>query len=389
MIPTGLPQKGEAFRDAGRNLFRTMAAVSPVGRDAAADALTGLYERHAGGVFQFCLRWLRSREEAEDAAQTTFLYAFRGLDRGVVPALERPWLLSIARNVCLSRSDAARRRAVEVAQDPHTLEETVAAPAQANELDGLTSALASLTDQQRQAILLREWHGLSYREIAEQLELSQAAVETLLFRARRSLARRLRPVGLGSFLPWLRSLAESGAAKVVTVGAVAIAAATTTGAISIAHQPEHRQPARAPLARSVAASPATGSTRRLHAPTAVHTKLHDAVSPHTAPAIRPQAPTADRPQAATPRTVNPITAEGAQATSTAPAATSAVQAIADGTTGTANTVVDTASDAVDSAVAAATGTTTSAATNTIVQTTDTADAALSSITTLLTPPLLP
>jgi RNA polymerase sigma-70 factor (ECF subfamily) len=359
-----------------------MAAVSPVGRDAAADAVTGLYERHAGGVFQFCLRWLRSREEAEDAAQTTFLYAFRGLDRGVVPALERPWLLSIARNVCLSRSDAARRRAVEVAQDPHTLEETVAAPAQANELDGLTSALASLTEQQRQAILLREWHGLSYREIAEQLELSQAAVETLLFRARRSLARRLRPVGLGSFLPWLRSLAESGAAKVVTVGAVAIAAATTTGAIAIAHQPEHWQPARAPLARSVAASPATGSTRRLHAPKVVHTKRHDAVSPYTAPTSRPQAPVV------TPSTVSPTTAGGAQATGTAPAATSAVQTVADGATGTANTVVDSASGAVDSAVAA-TGATTSAATSTVAQTGDTASTALSGITALLTPPPLP
>jgi RNA polymerase sigma-70 factor, ECF subfamily len=357
-----------------------MAAVSPVGRDAAADALTGLYERHASGVFQFCLRWLRSREEAEDAAQTAFLYAFRGLDRGVVPALERPWLLSIARNVCLSRNDAARRRAVEVAQDPHTLEETVAAPAPANELDGLTSALASLTEQQRQAILLREWHGLSYREIAEQLELSQAAVETLLFRARRSLARRLRPVGLGSFLPWLRSLAEGGAAKVVVVGVAAIAAATTTEAISVGHQPDHRQPVWAPLSRSVAASPAAGGTRRLHAPKVVHTKRHDAVSP--------QAQTVDRPQATTPRAVSPTPTGGAQATSTAPVATSVVQAVADGATVTAGSVVDSASNAVDSAVAA-TGATTSAVTDTIVQTTDTAGAALSSITTLLTPPPLP
>jgi RNA polymerase sigma factor (sigma-70 family) len=44
---------------------------------------------------------------------------------------------------------------------------------------------------QRQALLLREWRGFSYREIAEELGLSQAAVETLLFRARRSLAEVL------------------------------------------------------------------------------------------------------------------------------------------------------------------------------------------------------
>src|SRR5437868_2735894 len=160
--PIGLPQTGEAFQEAGSNRSvhagrtaeRTMAAVSPLGRasgveprSAPADALTGLYERHASRVSQYCLNWLRSREEAEDAAQTTYLYAYRALDRGVVPAHERSWLLSIARNVCLSRTDAARRRAVEVAQDPHTLEETVAAPAPSNELDGLTDALATLTEQ--------------------------------------------------------------------------------------------------------------------------------------------------------------------------------------------------------------------------------------------------
>ena len=224
-----------------------MAAVSPLGRasgveprEAPADALTGLYERHSDRVFQYCLNWLRSREEAEDAAQTTFLYAYRALDRGVVPTHERPWLLSIARNVCLSRTDAARRRAVEVAQDPHALEEIVAAPAPSNELDGLADALATLTEQQRHAIVLREWHGLTYSEIADRLDLSQAAVETLLFRARRSLARRLRqPLGVGSFLPWLRSIGEGGAAK-VALGAAAVAVTATTGAVTLAPQHPHQ-----------------------------------------------------------------------------------------------------------------------------------------------------
>ena len=49
-----------------------------------------------------------------------------------------------------------------------------------------------MPEQQRRALLLREWQGLSYKEIADELDLSQAAVETLLFRARRSLATRAR-----------------------------------------------------------------------------------------------------------------------------------------------------------------------------------------------------
>src|SRR6266702_1741514 len=118
-----------------------MAAVSPLtgsgaeqGAVTAEAALTALYERHASRVFGFCRNWLRSREEAEDATQTTFLNAFRGLERGIVPAHEEAWLLSIARNVCLSRTDAVRRRAVEVPRDPHTLDEFVGAPPAGNEL---------------------------------------------------------------------------------------------------------------------------------------------------------------------------------------------------------------------------------------------------------------
>ena len=53
-------------------------------------------------------------------------------------------------------------------------------------------------EQQRRALLLREWQGLSYREISEQLGITQAAVETLLFRARRSLAASLQRTQLAA-----------------------------------------------------------------------------------------------------------------------------------------------------------------------------------------------
>ena len=54
--------------------------------------LQGLYERHADRIFGFCRRRLRSHQEAEDAVQTTFLQAFRALQRGVVPVSETAWL---------------------------------------------------------------------------------------------------------------------------------------------------------------------------------------------------------------------------------------------------------------------------------------------------------
>jgi RNA polymerase sigma-70 factor, ECF subfamily len=164
---------------------------APPPADAA--ATRALYEQYAGRIQRYCLRRLGSREEAEDAAQSTFLHAFRGLRRGVVPHAEAAWLYAIAENVCFGRRRSSRRRGrVETAADFDALSEVAAAPTRrSDELLGLQAALERMPELQRRAILLREWQGLSYRELAAELELTEAAVETLLFRARKALAAGL------------------------------------------------------------------------------------------------------------------------------------------------------------------------------------------------------
>ena len=164
---------------------------------AVSETAARLFQEHSGWIYGYCLRLLRSPEEAEDALQATYLNACRGLKDGVRPQVDSAWLLRIAQNVCLTRLRSSGRRArLERVQDVELLEETVAAPAHhGDELIGLTDALASLPDQQRRAILLREWQGLSYAEVAACLELTQSAVETLIFRARRSLAAALENPG--------------------------------------------------------------------------------------------------------------------------------------------------------------------------------------------------
>lgn len=89
----------------------------------------------------------------------------------------------------------------------------------------LTAALACIPERQRQALLLREFQGLSYEEIAAELGVTVAAVETLLFRARRSVAGQLEQTGmrasaLTSVLGFLRWLLPGGA-KVAAVAATA------------------------------------------------------------------------------------------------------------------------------------------------------------------------
>jgi RNA polymerase sigma factor (sigma-70 family) len=179
-----------------------MAAVPYEGHAAAAPFRPGrpedeatrlLYERHQRKILSFCQHQLGNREEAEDATQITFLNAFRGLKRGTSPEFESAWLYKIAHNVCLTKQrNSHRRRLVEAPSDLGLIEEVVPAhEGESDELFGLTNALRAVPEQQRRALLLREWKGLSYREIADEMRLSQAAVETLLFRARRSLAEAL------------------------------------------------------------------------------------------------------------------------------------------------------------------------------------------------------
>src|SRR5919197_6540993 len=178
-----------------------MAAVPSRGRaerverpaEPGCDATRSLYERFSAQIMGYCLHQLGSREEAEDAVQTTFMNALRGLRRGIVPEVESAWLFKIAHNVCLSRRRSTWRRGkVEAPNNLEVLQELVPGRERiGDELIGLQDVLEEMPEGQRRAILLREWQGLSYREIAEELGVTQAAVETLIFRARRTLAAGL------------------------------------------------------------------------------------------------------------------------------------------------------------------------------------------------------
>jgi RNA polymerase sigma-70 factor (ECF subfamily) len=207
----------------------------------ASETAERLYEEHSGWIYGYCLRLLRSPEEAEDAVQTTYLNACRSLQQGTRPKVGSAWLLRIAQNVCFARlRSSGRRGRLERIQDTAVLEETVAAPQHSPDaLIGLTEALCSLPERQREAILLREWQGLSYKEVAERMGLTQAAVETLLFRARRSLAaaleapaeprrrKALHAFDLGGLVAALKGLfAGSAGVKIAAVTAVAATTAT-------------------------------------------------------------------------------------------------------------------------------------------------------------------
>jgi RNA polymerase sigma-70 factor (ECF subfamily) len=196
-------------------------------------AAAQLYERYSDKIYRYCLCRLRNREEAADATQNTFLRVYVALEKGVVPQYEASWLYKIAHNVCLSLIESSGRRAlVETPRDLDSLDDAVlAAPASEHEaVEELAEALAALPHNLRQAILLREWQGLSYTEIAAAMDTTVSAVETLLVRARRELkatlernGARLRGAAAGLFnVPGLRGLLSGGLGK-VSAGAALVA----------------------------------------------------------------------------------------------------------------------------------------------------------------------
>ena len=238
--------------------FRESAAL-----DEAAQAGV-LYERYARQLQSFCRSRLSSREEAEDAVQHTFLNAYRSLRSGTRPRAEAAWMFAIAANVCRERRRSAWRRSrIEVVSDDGLVGDRAAPERSHEELSGVADALAELTPNQRRAILMREWQGLSYREIADELSLTESAVETLLFRARRSLARKLdRSRGrvwglanLGSLLAWGKSLLGGTAAQVAAATLVVTAGVTAASPV-VRHEAAATTPVRAAQTRQASAKPA-------------------------------------------------------------------------------------------------------------------------------------
>jgi RNA polymerase sigma factor (sigma-70 family) len=256
-------------------LSRLADPVAPAA--SAGEAAGALYTLYRSRMYAYCVGQLRDRQEADDAVQTTFLYAFAMLERGVVPRAELPWLYTIAHNVCRTRRRSLKRRSRhESGVDLETLHEVIGRPDETGEeLEGLGASLASLPENQRQALLLREWQGLSYDEIGLRLGLSQSAVEAVLFRARRSLAQRMRQqtparlgaaVNVGFLLGALRKL-----------GAYAATTKAATAALAVG------------VAAGVAALPAADTASRLRAPSPPRTTHTTFAPPPTAPA-RPVAP---------------------------------------------------------------------------------------------------
>jgi RNA polymerase sigma-70 factor (ECF subfamily) len=153
------------------------------------DAFGELMRRHEQPTYRLALRMLGSAAEAEDAAQDAFLRAWRSLPKFEGSSSFSTWLYRITTNRCLNII-AARRpsetldetRAGDRRDDPATRAQ------QREELSALTASIGRLPAEQRAALVLREFEGLSYDEVADVLQISLAAVKGRIHRARAQIA---------------------------------------------------------------------------------------------------------------------------------------------------------------------------------------------------------
>ncbi len=170
-----------------------------LGLAAAGDqpAFAELVRRHQGWVFQLAYRFSRDRQDAEELTQEIFFRAWRNARSFRGESAFTTWLYRLAVNACLNfkQGRKARPDPLPLAGDLEAGEIQAADDLVAREREArLRGALDALPARQRMALALASFEDKSYEEIAEAMGVSVASVESLLFRARRNLAARLRPL---------------------------------------------------------------------------------------------------------------------------------------------------------------------------------------------------
>ena len=157
-------------------------------RSRTDQAFERLYRHNVRQVYRYALAVLPTPEDAEDVTQTTFLNAYRAHDRGECPRSPETWLISIAHELCRQRAE----RDGHLDEVPFAEQAEQAVPDEEGPTaNDVHRALGRLPYDQRAALIMREVEGRPYAEIAEILDASLLAVETLTFRARRALREAL------------------------------------------------------------------------------------------------------------------------------------------------------------------------------------------------------
>ena len=178
-----------------------------IGGDA--DSFNQLVLRWERPIYALAYRTLGREEDARDVCQETFLRAYRALRGFKGQAKFSSWLYRITLNLC--RDWIRRERRAPTAQAPEGVDLLDLAAAEQDTVESVEElvsrrllgqavarAMADLPDDQRTAIILKEYHGLTFQEIADLLECPLSTVKTRLYQGLSVLRRQLEQAGIQS-----------------------------------------------------------------------------------------------------------------------------------------------------------------------------------------------
>ena len=188
-----------------------IAQDAPKNSVAYLKAFQIIFEENKALIYSLSFRLLGNRQEAENLAQEVFLSAFKAYSHFRGESKVSTWLYRIAVN--LINNELKRKKLKKFLSLDFLSEESGGTPAiepvhpghgPSAELERIERErivqrlIRSLPERQRTAITLQYYEGLAYEEIASAMKISHSSVESLLFRAKQNLERRLAPYLIGS-----------------------------------------------------------------------------------------------------------------------------------------------------------------------------------------------
>lgn len=170
------------------------------------DAFSELVNAHQNAVYNLCYRMLGDPYEAEDAAQETFIRAYKSMHSYDMKRSFPTWLLSIAAHYCIDQLRKKRLKVTSIEDTPY-LEIPDPGPnpevslTKREQHNRIIALLDTLSETDRAIVIMFYWYEFSYAEIAEALTLSNSAVKSRIHRARAQMAnswkeRNQTPTGL-------------------------------------------------------------------------------------------------------------------------------------------------------------------------------------------------
>lgn len=171
-----------------------------------------IYDRHSRRVHGICHRMLSNKQDAEEAAQETFLRIYTALGKFNGRYQLGAWIARITTNVCLDHIRAKSRKPADSVVIDEAIETSMRLTISDDDPESIhirksegrriRRVLDDLTPTHRAAIVLRDFEGFSYADIALALNMSEPQVKALLHRARVNFRKSWSTQGIAALLPW-------------------------------------------------------------------------------------------------------------------------------------------------------------------------------------------